>query len=84
MAGESKIESAAKRLAQRWSGDFGDAYVDRNATAGNPRGPFWQKLLKDYPVKRALFPEFVLKTTGFLSKAEGWDNVTYWLFEKSL
>lgn len=29
-----------------------------------------------------LFPELVLRTQGFLSRAEGWDDVTYWMFEK--
>ena len=31
----------------------------------------------------SLFPELTLRKTGFLSKAEGWDDVTYWLFEKT-
>jgi len=30
-----------------------------------------------------LFPDLVLRKKGFLSKAEGWDDVTYWVFEKS-
>jgi pseudaminic acid biosynthesis-associated methylase len=29
-----------------------------------------------------LFPELRLVEKGFLSKEEGWDDVTYWLFEK--
>jgi pseudaminic acid biosynthesis-associated methylase len=29
-----------------------------------------------------LFPELKLCRQGFLSKAEGWDDVTYWVFEK--
>jgi pseudaminic acid biosynthesis-associated methylase len=29
-----------------------------------------------------LFPELKLRKQGFLSRAEGWDDVTYWLFEK--
>ena len=28
-----------------------------------------------------LFPELVLREQGFLSRAEGWDDLTYWLFE---
>jgi pseudaminic acid biosynthesis-associated methylase len=29
-----------------------------------------------------LFPELRLVTQGFLGRDEGWDDVTYWLFEK--
>ena len=29
-----------------------------------------------------MFPELSLRKKGFLSKAEGWDDVTYWAFEK--
>lgn len=29
-----------------------------------------------------LFPDLKLKRKGFLSKRTGWDDVTYWLFEK--
>jgi hypothetical protein len=29
-----------------------------------------------------LFPELHLLQQGFLSREEGWDDVTYWLFEK--
>ena len=31
---------------------------------------------------RRLFPELELKREGFLSKNEGWDDITWWLFEK--
>ncbi|MSP59284.1 MAG: methyltransferase domain-containing protein [Myxococcales bacterium] len=30
-----------------------------------------------------LFPELTLRKQGFLGKAEGWDDVTFWLFEKT-
>jgi spore coat polysaccharide biosynthesis protein SpsF len=30
-----------------------------------------------------LFPELVLLEEGFLGQAEGWDDVTWWLFERS-
>ncbi len=29
-----------------------------------------------------LFPELVLRHQGFLGRDQGWDDVTYWLFEK--
>jgi hypothetical protein len=38
----------AVRLEQLWSGEFGDAYVERNRAAGNIREPFWQKVLAEY------------------------------------
>jgi pseudaminic acid biosynthesis-associated methylase len=28
------------------------------------------------------FPALTLRTKGFLSKGDGWDDITYWLFEK--
>ena len=30
-----------------------------------------------------LFPELELRDKGHLSRAEGWDDVTYWVFEKA-
>ena len=29
-----------------------------------------------------LFPDLILRKKRFLSKADGWDDVTYWVFEK--
>jgi pseudaminic acid biosynthesis-associated methylase len=29
-----------------------------------------------------LFPELILRKQGFLGRDEGWDDVTYWVFEK--
>jgi pseudaminic acid biosynthesis-associated methylase len=31
---------------------------------------------------RRLFPELSLRKQGFLSRADGWDDATYWIFEK--
>lgn len=31
----------------------------------------------------ALFPELTLRESGFLGKNAGWDDVTWWLFERS-
>ncbi len=44
----------AERLEQLWSGEFGDAYVDRNRTVGDSRRPFWEAILKDFAVSRVL------------------------------
>jgi spore coat polysaccharide biosynthesis protein SpsF len=30
-----------------------------------------------------LFPELTLRKQGFLSRADGWDDVTYWVFERT-
>jgi pseudaminic acid biosynthesis-associated methylase len=43
-----------QRLEQLWSGDFGNAYVDRNAASTKGRGPFWSGLLGKIEVSRAL------------------------------
>lgn len=54
MSKEVESKSEAKRLEQLWAGEFGDAYVDRNSAAAASRGPFWQGLLTEFPVRRVL------------------------------
>ena len=55
MSGQDQNQSIeAVRLEQLWNGDFGDAYVERNRTAGNTREPFWQKVLNEFEVKTVL------------------------------
>ena len=44
----------AQRLEKLWAGPFGDAYVRRNADAGDGRDRFWSGLLEKYPVENAL------------------------------
>lgn len=44
----------ASRLENLWSGEFGDAYVERNKAAGDNRGPFWQSIHERFPVRRVL------------------------------
>lgn len=44
----------SKRLEALWSGDFGDAYVDRNLGAGDVRQAFWNEVLDQFPVRRVL------------------------------
>jgi pseudaminic acid biosynthesis-associated methylase len=41
-------------LGQLWSGPFGDAYTERNATAHEARGPFWERLLRAYEPRSVL------------------------------
>src|SRR4030042_6924152 len=54
MTKEKKSDSEAKRLEQLWNGEFGDAYVERNRTVGDHRGPFWESLIKEFPAKSVL------------------------------
>lgn len=44
----------AVRLEELWSGDFGDAYVDRNRAAGEKRGEFWDEILATVKPRRVL------------------------------
>ena len=43
-----------RRLEALWSGEFGDAYVERNRGAGLNRGRFWQSILSEFPSRRIL------------------------------
>lgn len=43
-----------RRLEALWSGEFGDAYSERNASAGEARGPFWHELLGSLAVGSVL------------------------------
>jgi pseudaminic acid biosynthesis-associated methylase len=54
MARDSEQQSDAKRLEQLWSGEFGNAYLERNSAAGESRGPFWHDILTQFPARRAL------------------------------
>lgn len=46
--------SDVHHLEELWGGDFGDAYIERNRNAADARGPFWNALLDEFPVRRAL------------------------------
>lgn len=49
------LVSEAKRLEELWSGNFGDAYVDRNFAAGENRQSFWHSILTEFaPIRNAL------------------------------
>jgi pseudaminic acid biosynthesis-associated methylase len=52
--GSSEEKSEALRLEELWSGQFGNAYVDRNNRVGDVRGPFWSEILQTFPTRRAL------------------------------
>ncbi len=38
----------AERLERLWGGTFGDAYLERNRSAGDGREPFWQNVIGSY------------------------------------
>ena len=46
---------------------------------GQPRALFKQDFGRLY---QELFPDLVLLRKGFLSRDEGWDDITYWILEK--
>lgn len=50
----SDRQSEVKRLEELWGGDFGNAYVERNAEAARGRQPFWQMILSEFPVRSVL------------------------------
>lgn len=44
----------SKRLEELWSGEFGDAYTERNQEAGAARGPFWQMIFSEIQIHNVL------------------------------
>jgi pseudaminic acid biosynthesis-associated methylase len=60
----------------------GEYYADQK-TEVSYRDQTGALFKRDYGrLYQELFPELHLCQTGFLSRDEGWDDVTYWLFEK--
>ncbi|MBM3673082.1 MAG: methyltransferase domain-containing protein [Actinobacteria bacterium] len=53
MSDDNQTDEAA-RLEDLWAGDFGDAYVDRNADSYEHRRGFWESLLDEFPCHEAL------------------------------
>jgi spore coat polysaccharide biosynthesis protein SpsF len=51
---DEKTKPEVARLEKLWSEEFGNAYVDRNRSAGDVRAPFWQAILAEFPVRRVL------------------------------
>jgi len=59
-------------------------YYSEELTEMNYRGETGALFKRDFgELYKRLFPNLVLRKQGFLSKAEGWDEVTYWIFEKN-
>jgi pseudaminic acid biosynthesis-associated methylase len=46
--------SEVARLERLWAGEFGNAYSQRNADAGEGRRAFWDAILSKYPARRVL------------------------------
>lgn len=54
MENRTETDSDAKRLERLWGGEFGDAYTERNRSAGDHRAEFWQMILGEFPSKSVL------------------------------
>lgn len=58
-------------------------YYAEQATEIAYRGQNGALFKRDYGrLYQELFPELVLRKQGFLGRDAGWDDVTYWVFEK--
>jgi pseudaminic acid biosynthesis-associated methylase len=58
-------------------------YYAEQTTEVPYRGQEGALFKRDYGrLYQELFPELTLRKQGFLGRAEGWDDVTYWVFEK--
>lgn len=58
-------------------------YFSEQTTEVAYRGQTGALFKRDYGrIYEELFPQLKLRRKGFLGKPEGWDDVTYWLFEK--
>ena len=51
---KTRPAAEAVRLEELWSGEFGDAYVERNRDAGEQRGEFWDQILAATQPRRIL------------------------------
>lgn len=51
---EHEHKSEVERLEELWGGEFGDAYVERNAIAAEGRFPFWQEVVRELKPNRIL------------------------------
>ncbi|MBV9947649.1 MAG: methyltransferase domain-containing protein [Myxococcales bacterium] len=59
-------------------------YYSEEPTVVSYRGEERALFKRDFgALYRELFPELRLRRRGHLTRAEGWDDVTYWVFERS-
>jgi len=60
-------------------------YYAEQTTEVPYRGQQGALFKRDYGhLYQELFPELQLRKQGFLSRAQGWDDVTFWVFEKGV
>lgn len=58
-------------------------YYSKNVEEVKYRGQTGALFKRDYgTLYNRAYPDLILRKKGFLSKAQLWDDVTYWLFEK--
>jgi spore coat polysaccharide biosynthesis protein SpsF len=58
-------------------------YYAKQTTEISYRGQTGALFKRDYGrIYLELFPELALRKRGFLSRTEGWDDVTFWVFER--
>jgi len=50
----NNLQSEVKRLEDLWAGEFGNAYIERNISAGNGREQFWNMIVTAYSIERVL------------------------------
>lgn len=76
------VMSEIVRCSRRWvlCAEYFSAEPTEVAYRGQTGALFKRDFGGDYA---RLFPELVLKKQGFLKKEDGWDDVTFWIFEKS-
>jgi pseudaminic acid biosynthesis-associated methylase len=70
------------RCSARWvlCGEYHAEVTTEVAYRGEPESLF----KRDYgALYLQQFPELRLRRQGFLSRAEGWDDITWWLFERT-
>jgi hypothetical protein len=69
------------RCSSRWV--LCGEYVAEETTDVNYRGMSGILLKRDYGrLYQEFFPELVLREEGFLTRDDGFDRVTYWVFER--
>jgi spore coat polysaccharide biosynthesis protein SpsF len=70
------------RTSRRWV--LCGEYFSEAPTEVAYRGQTGALFKRDYgDLYQRLFPELTLRKKGFLSQADGWDDVTWWVFEKA-
>jgi spore coat polysaccharide biosynthesis protein SpsF len=76
------VMSEIVRCSNRWI--LCGEYVAEETTDVNYRGMTGILLKRDYGrLYQDLFPELTLREEGFLTRDDGFDRVTYWVFERT-